>query len=70
MKLDYSKICMSDLCDIADELDSKEYELFCERDIEDEHISRMELVEIIEACSDYLCDLRITPIKDEWRKSL
>jgi hypothetical protein len=68
IKLDYSKISMSDLCEIADELDSREYHRFSERGSEDENTARMELIEIIEACSDYLCDLELTPIKDEWKK--
>ncbi len=51
MKLDYSKISMRDLCDMADELDSKEYDRLCQKDAENENIARMELIELIKGCS-------------------
>jgi len=51
MKLDYSKISMRDLCDMADELDSKEYDRLCQKDTEDDHISRMEIIKLIKDCS-------------------
>ena len=51
MKLDYSKISMRDLCDMADELDSKEYYQLCQKDTEDEYTSRMELIKLIKDCS-------------------
>ena len=62
MNLDYSKISIGDLCDIADGLDERAYDDLCN---EDEDEARKSLIELIEVRKDFLCNLSF-PIKEEW----
>jgi hypothetical protein len=74
-ELDYTKMTMSDLCDLADAMDEREYARLLNEEEYDpnwnktEAEQRQDLINLIEDCKPYFGNYSYR-IKDEWIKNL